>query len=262
MTETATQTPETVTGPPANLGEFEKMAWQRLAETIEAHNNEVGKLKAVSGDPQQLLEALRVADSDDPNVQAAQEAVSAADKALNDAIVALDELLKPVATSMQEQAKEQVETITAKVDELYKTVKAGQNYLKGLAHGSDDVLKGLPEVIRLKTGGGSGGGSGQRRIRGFDYFVDGKLATSRDAKGNARSNLAAAAKEIGVTTEALRGAFYQAMGTEDAEKFKDEVKFGVKHEDKVYEVYCRKQLDEAAAEGTSDTPDEAATPAA
>lgn len=255
MTETATETPEQ-TGPPANLGEFEKMAWVRLEETILKHNAEVQKLKAVSGDPQGLIAALRVADTDDPTVKQAQDLVSSYDKALNDAIVALDELLKPQAEAMQAQAKEQVESITGNVDEFAKVIRAGQNYLKGLA--GDDALKGLTSVEKLKTGGTSGG-SGQKRIRGYDFYVDGKLQTVRDAQGKERSNLAAAAKAVGVETEALRGAFYQAMETQDADKFKDEVKFIVKHDDKTFEVYCRKQADETAEPTGPTTPE---TPAA
>lgn len=253
MTETTTTTPE-VTGPPANLGEFEKMAWLRLEDTILKHNAEVSKLKAVSGDPLGLIQALRVADTDDPNVKKLQAAVSDLDKKLNDAIVALDEALKPQAEAMQNEAKEQVESITSKVDEYAKTIRAGQNYLKGLV--GDDALKGLTAVEKLKSGSSGSGGSGQKRIRGFDFFVDGKLQTVRDAQGKERSNLAAAAKAIGVETEALRGAFYQAMETQDADKFKDSVKFAVKHDDKTYEVFCRKQVDEEAAPSGPTTPAE------
>jgi hypothetical protein len=257
VTEATTAAPEQVEGqPPANLGEFEKMAWVRLNDTIKLHNAEVQKLKAVAGDPQGLIEALRVTDSDDPNIKAAQDLVTQYDKALNDAIVALDELLKPQAEKMQAEVKEQVESITSKVDEYTKTIKAGQNYLKGLA--GDDALKGLTPVEKLKTGGTTGG-SGQTRVRGFDFFVDGKLATVRDAQGKERSNLAAAAKLIGVDTNALKGAFYQAQETQDSTKFKDEVKFGVKHDDKVYEVYCRRQVDEEAAPSGPEQPE---TPAA
>lgn len=265
MTATATETPETteqtVTGPPEFLGEFEKMAWERLASTIEAHNAETGKLKAVSGDPQELLEALRVANSDDPNVQAAQAAVTEADRALNDAVNALDALLKPQAEAMQSEAAAQVEAITSKVDELYKTIKAGQNYLKGLVSNDKDPLAGLPEVKRVKAGNSGSGGSGQKRLRGFDFYVNGKIQTIRDAQGVERSNLAAAAKAVGCETNALRGAFYQAMGTEDAEKFKDEVKFAVKHGDNTYEIYARKHVDEAKAGGTDDSPAEGETAA-
>lgn len=254
MTETVAETP-VVAGPPANLGEFEKMAWVRLNETIALHNAEVNKLKAVAGDPQGLIQALRVADTDDPNVKAAQDLVSSLDKQLNDAIVSLDELLKPQAEAMQAEVATQVEAITGKVDEYTKTIKAGQNYLKGLA--GDDALKGLTPVEKLKSG--NAGGSGQKRIRGFDFYVDGKLQTARDAQGNERSNLAAAAKAIGVDTTALRGAFYQAMETEDPEKFKESVKFIVKHDDKSYEVFCKKQVDEEAApNGPAATPAEPA----
>lgn len=250
MTETTTA-PEQVKGqPPANLGEFEKMAWLRLEDTILKHNAEVGKLKAVSGDPLALIQALRVADTDDPAVKAAQDLVTQYDKALNDAIVALDELLKPQAEKMQTEAKEQVEGITAKVDEHAKTIRAGQNYLKGLA--GDEALKGLTTVEKLKSGGTSGG-TGGKRVRGFDFYVDGKLQTVRDAQGVERSNLAAAAKTIGVETEALRNAFYQAMETQDSDKFKESVKFIVKHDDKTYEVFAKKQADEVAEDAAPAT---------
>lgn len=259
MTETVAETPEVPAGPPANLGEFEKMAWGRLKETIEAHNAEVGKLKAVSGDDSALTETLRNTDSDDPAIRKLQQADEQAYRAWEQARAALDKALAPQVEAMRSDVASQVEGITAKVDELYKTIKAGQNYLKGLAQGDTDPLEGLPEVVRVKGGSSTaGGGSGQRRIRGFDFYVNGKLAVSRNAQGKESSNLAAAAKAVGVETEALRGAFWAAQETQDADKFKDEVKFGVKHNDAVFEIYARKHLDEAAAEGTSDD----ATPAA
>jgi hypothetical protein len=253
------KTPEVPAGPPANLGEFEKMAWGRLKETIEAHNAEVGKLKAVAGDDSALTETLRNTPSNDPAIKKLQDQDEQAYRAWEQVRKALDEALAPQVEAMRSDVASQVEGITAKVDEYYKTIKAGQNYLKGLAQGDTDPLTGLPEIVRVKSGSGSSGGSGQRRIRGFDFYVNGKLATSRNAQGKESSNLAAAAKAVGVETEALRGAFWAAQETQDAEKFKDEVKFGVKHNDTVFEIYARKQLDEAAAEGTSDTP---TTPAA
>jgi len=258
MTEAATTTPE-VTGPPANLGEFEKMAWLRLAETIVKHNAEVSKLKAVSGDSSALMETLRNSDSDDPAIKSLQEADEAAYRAWEEARAKLDAALAPQVEAMRADVASQVEAITAAADEHYKTIKAGQNYLKGLAN--EDALKGLPEIVRVKSGSsGSGGGSGQRRIRGFDFYVNGNLATVRNAQGKESSNLAAAAKAIGVDTEALRGAFYQAMETQDAEKFKDTVKFGVKHNDTVYEVFCRKQVaDTDEPQGTPATTEAAAS---
>jgi hypothetical protein len=209
----------------APLDEFGQDAKNRLAATIEQRNSVVAQLKATQGDPQELLETLRDTSDDERIVKMRQQIDT-----LNDKLLELetkrDELLKPLVEQMRAEAAKGSEGVVEKADALDKTVKAGINYLKELY--GEGALEGLPVVIPRKNRATPGkGGEGAKRIRGFDWHVDGVLKTSRDAKGVERSNTAAAAKEIGVETLALQEKFWEAAGTRDSDKYPARVEFEV-----------------------------------
>ncbi|HET7713328.1 MAG TPA: hypothetical protein VFK94_02735 [Patescibacteria group bacterium] len=210
----------------APLDEFGQDAKNRLATTIEQRNALVAQLKATQGDPQELLEALRET-SDDPQIVKMREQINTLNDKLYELETKRDEALKPLVEQMRAEAAQGSEGVSEKADALDKTIKAGMNYLKELY--GEAALEGLPSVLPRKNRAtpGKGGGEGGKRIRGFDWTVDGILQTSRDAKGVERSNTAAAAKAIGVETATLQEKFWEAAGTRDSAKYPARVEFTV-----------------------------------
>jgi len=209
----------------APLDEFGQDAKNRLAATIEQRNSVVAQLKATQGDPQELLETLRDT-SDDEQVVKLRQQIEALDDKREQLFTKRDELLKPLVETMRAEAAKGSEGVAEKADALDKTVKAGMNYLKELY--GEAALEGLPSVLPRKNRATPGkGGEGGKRIRGFDWNVDGVLQTSRDAKGVERSNTAAAAKSIGIETLALQEKFWEAAGTRDSDKYPARVEFEV-----------------------------------
>jgi hypothetical protein len=209
----------------APLDEFGQDAKNRLAATIEQRNALVATLKATQGDPQELLENLRETSDNEQVVKFRAQIETLTDK-LYELETKRDEVLKPIVEEMRAEAAKGSEGVSEKADALDKTVKAGLNYLKELY--GEAALEGLPTVLARKNRATPGkGGEGGKRIRGFDWSVDGVLQTSRDAKGVERSNTAAAAKEVGVDTIALQEKFWEAAGTRDSSKYPARVEFTV-----------------------------------
>ena len=128
-----------------------------------------------------------------------------------------------------------------------KQIKAATNYLKSM-YGAEATAS-LPNLTSRK-GRETGGSNGGRRVKGYDVYVDGTIATLRDAKGVDRSNLAAAAKVIGVDTKAIQEGFFTAQGTTDSKSYKDEVEFVVTHDGKDFTVRCVRGKDEDPSDAT------------
>lgn len=226
---------------PVPLDEFGTMAHAKLAGQIKEYNDLVRLVKAADGDPQSLLEELRKS-SDDPTVVKIREAIDELNTKLFNLETKRDELLKPKVAEFAANAKASLGDKPEKMEKLGKSIKTARAYLADTY--CVEVLEDLPPLEGKRGGGGSAGaGTGARRIRGFDFFVDGNLVTSRDAKGNESSNAAAAAKALGLTTEDIRQAFWSAAGTDDSSKYPPLVTFTVT---------------KSAVEASGDTP---ATPA-
>lgn len=223
MTENA---PEATPKPAPKLDEFGNALKERLANTIKEHNALAARVKAATGDEQSLLETLRE-NNDNADAQKITAAIEELDEKREKLVNRRDEILKPLAAKMIEDSKAGLGNAEAEAADLLKTINKGKGYLVDTyGEGADE---GLPPVEgkRRASSGGSGGGSGQRRIRGFDVYIDGTLATGRNGKGEQVSNMAAAAKTLGVDTEDLRNAFWQAAGTDDSAKYPPVVEFTV-----------------------------------
>jgi hypothetical protein len=231
---------ETTSAPAVTLDDFGQQAYDRVETLIGTRNEKAGVIAAANGDAQALLEALR-SSSDDPQVTA----INAKLEELNSQVLALeskrDEILTPIVEKTKADSAGLVEPLTAEVDEMDKQIKAATNYLKSM-YGAEAVAS-LPSLTSRK-GRETGAGNGGRRVKGYDVYVDGTLATLRDAKGVDRSNLAAAAKVIGVDTKAIQDGFFTAQGTQESKDYKDQVEFVVSHEDKNYTVRCVRGVDE------------------
>lgn len=247
MAETATTDKPAVT-----LDDFGKQAIEQATTLINQRNQKVGILQAAQGDPHGLLVALRES-SDDPQVVKINEQI---DK-LNDQLLALetkrDELLKPQVEAMQADAKAQQESVTAEVDAIDAKVKSARNFIKQMY--GEAALSLLPDMLGRKNRDGSASGEGSgKRVRGFDVYVDGNLATQRDGKGVERSNFSAAAKAAGVDTVALQHAFYEAQGSQDSKSWKDRVEFTVTDKDgKSHTVVAVRQPKDDEADDTSES---------
>lgn len=233
---------ETASAPAVQFDDFGQQAYDRVVTLIGTRNEKAGTIKAAQGDAQGLLEALRTS-SDDANVVK----INAQLETLNSQVLALeakrDEILAPIVESIKADAGAKVEPLTAEVDEMDKQIRAASNYLKSMY--GEAAVKTLPALLSRK-GRETGGSNGGRRVKGFDVYVDGNLATLRDAKGVDRTNLAAAAKVIGVETADIQKGFFEAQGTQEAKDYKPEVTFNIEHDGKTFVVKCVRPAEEAA----------------
>lgn len=258
--------PATAPEPPLKpLDEFGQMALTNLKQVIDKYNGLASRVKAATGDPGALLDNLRETYTEDETVNKIRAAIEELDNKREALFTRRDEILKPVVEAKVAEAKEGLGGAEEEANDLLKTVRAGLKYISDLY--DERHLKDLPPLVgKAKSTGGGQGGSG-RRIRGFDVYVDGTLSQMRDGKGEKRSNLATAAKEIGVDTEVLRDAFFRAAGTEDSAKYPATVEFTVSVDEKgedgavkqvTKSIRCVKVNEGEARATESETPAEAA----
>lgn len=204
------------------LDQFGQMALQRYIDIVSDYNSKVQKTKAVSS--KEEFEAHFVENAPElAEINAEVERIrSALESALARRVVQATPLVEP---AYEAALKDTGVDLTA-LDEQLKTIKVSKTYLT--SNYGEDVLEGTPDIERRRTSNsGSTGTSGGRRIRGFDIYVNGVLAQSKNAKGEMRSTLSIAAKTMNVDTTALQRAFFEAAGGEDpnAEGFPTVVEF-------------------------------------
>lgn len=230
------------------LDEFASLAKERLRSSIEERNSLISTLKASQGDRASLIESLRNQPLDGPlgKIQAAREKAYADFERLTNE---LNAQLEPMADEMLASGKANVEELTTKIGELDKMIVAGIKYFSDL-YGSD-VVADLPERTSLR--GTRKSGETARRVRGFNFWVDGVLATSKDNKGQEVSNLAAAAKLCNVEAKDMREAFWQAQGTQDSAQYKDTVQFTLTNGDNAYTVLAERNTTDKGAEAATAT---------
>lgn len=227
------------------LDEFGVMAKERLLAQVEQYNALASRVKAAEGDPQALLENLRESYTEDEQVAKITAAIEDLDNKREALFNKRDSLLKPVVEKMVEEAKSGLGDAEQQAQEIAKVIKSARNYIEttyGPSH-----LEDVPALVgKRRAGGGGGGGTGARRVRGYDVYVDGTLATAPDAQGNKKSNLAAAAKALGVDTEDLRNLFFQAAGSDDSKSWGNTVEFDVTvtedGKESVKHLVCKRQV--------------------
>lgn len=259
MTATVEAAVET-SAPAVEIDEFGQIALDRLRGNIEALNSKVSVLKAAQGDEQATLEALRD-NPPTPDAEALSKTISDLLSKVYDLEEKRDAILRPLVAEQMEKAKAGSDGVQAEVEELRKKVRVGSSYIKDLY--GEAALAGLPTVsgLRAPSAGGAGGGTGQRRVRGYDVWVDGTLATSRNAQGKEVSNLAAAAKQIDVSTEDLRNAFFSAAGSDDSKKWPATVEFVVTKDGKNFSLVAKRVAGDSPRATEDGTASEAATEA-
>lgn len=260
MTATATETPVTesttesvevpaeVETPELALDEFGELARTRLKGAITELNAVNLQIKSAQGTPEELDKALEQTYTDNGGpYDVLSEKATKLDKALDQVVTEMRSLRAAKVAEMQSDATANVQPLLDKQATLTKTVKSGKDYLVGL-YGEESIAK-LPDVVKSrKSSGSAASGTGGKRIRGFDFYVNGQLAELADGQGNKKSSSSAVAKVIKADTKVCQEAFWSAQGTQNAADFKDEVSYSMTVGDTTYEIVARKQAADDSAE--------------
>lgn len=237
--------PEVPAEPLKPLDDLGKMILNNIKEKANEYNALAKRVKAASGDPLAVIDDLRENPPTD-ETRRYTEAIEKLDEQREQLYTARDALLKPLVAERVEQAKSGLGNAEPEAKEMLKVINAGKKYFGDVydpRHLEGDG--GLPALVSLRaasTGGapGTDGRSGQR-IRGFDVYVDGQHVTA-EVNGKTVSNLATAAKALGVETGDLRDRFQAAAGTKDPKAYPKEVNFtfevGEGEERKSHNIRC------------------------
>jgi len=206
------------------LDDFGKLALQKYQDMVTAYNAEVAKLKSVES-----LDDFR-ADFEKswPGVSELNEKIEKLQSALEDLLGKRTVAIEKVIDDEYKKAVEASGVDPTALDEQLKAVNATKRYLVSVY--GDGVLEDTPKVEGRGRSGGSGSGTGGRRIRGFDVYVNGQLAGNKNKDGEIRSTFSAAAKVVGCETTELQRAFFEAAGNTDTntESFPTVVEFDFK----------------------------------
>ncbi len=196
--------------------ELQRLQFTEIEKQIVARNDLVGRANAASGDRVTLTEQMRENDTDPEVVEAREQMSKWALK--------LDELIKPKVDAIINDSKGSVEELEKKIKEADTLVNPGINFYKKMY--GDEAAEFFTARARLKGTAVRSGGSGGRRIRGFNVSVtlEGKDEVTFE-------NFSAAAKHIGVDTVDLQNAFFAKGGSEDVSKIADKVEYTINYTD-------------------------------
>lgn len=228
--------------------DFVKAAHGKLVTLISERNNLAEQLKAAGGDRDATIESLITTGSDE-QIAKLNERYEQLDLELAKVKRARQELAEKLADDKIANSKGNIDALTTQTDALDAAIKPALNMLKSLLDETafKVVHAGLPELVGRKgraTPGKQGGGD-NKRIRGFEFRVDGKVCTAKDSKGVERSNASAAAREAGVSTDVMQKAYWDAQGSTDPKAWRDRVEFQVTGPDnKVHEVVAIRLTEE------------------
>lgn len=227
----------------AALDDFGRMAVERLIAQTNARNVDVGRLNSVGGDRITRLDSMRseLAAGEgtyDASLVALVKQISTLEDKVADLKEQRDKALNAVIDA--EVASSDVDP--AALEEAIKAadanIRSGLNYATGIY--GEDVKLLLPESTprkgSRKGSSASGGGSGKRRLRGFDVYVNGVKATTPDKDQVQRSSFSAAAKVVGLDSVDPLSAAYRERNGEDPDKFPAEDTFPFTHEGATFEV--------------------------
>lgn len=224
---------------PATLDEFGQQFVARTSSQVEKLNALRTEIKASSTDKNEIqdaaYESLKNANVPDgfksdtvtPEVLAEYDAIVKREVELSMILrKAAEEYAEVRAT--QGQDAEKLAKITAEADALDKKIRQARSLLATEYPGAETLL---PDVVRVgKSGGGSGKGTGGRKLRGFTVSVDGNVAyLGKDE--NKKSSFAAAATVLGIPTPELQRVYFENVGTDDVEKLPAEATFTIKGAD-------------------------------
>lgn len=211
------------------LDDFGKLALQKYISTVEAYNAEAQKSKSIESKEEFTQVFLDTAEELNDFNDKIAKLKAALEDVLAKRMIAATPLIDPAYETAVKEAGINPEALKQQL----ATVRATAKYLSSMY--GDEVLAETPKPVSLKTGASSG--SGGRRIRGFDVYVDGVLAGIKNKAGEFKSTFSAAAKVLEVETTDLQRAFFNEAGMEDvkSDSFPSVVEFSF--EDKSGEVH-------------------------
>ena len=216
--------------------DFGRMAYTKVLNDSKLLESKQAEVDAYQGNASAMLDRFRETYGTDADSEADDtDRKRAADlEKAKLAVLKLEEqrdsVLNARITAATSDAAEKVGPLLADIEKLTAPVKSIRKTLVDMF--GKDALYGLPAIKGVRTSSGSSAaGTGSPRIRGFDIYVNGKLATQADQNGNQRSNLSAGAKAANVDTSVMQESFWTAQGTRDKEKFQPRVEFVVTDKD-------------------------------
>lgn len=215
------------------LDDFGALALAKFVDTVNAYNEQVKASKSVDS-----IDDFR------ENFVLTWEGVADINEKIEKLESTLETLygqrtakVEPVLSAEYAKALEASGVDPEALNAQLKTINATKKYLVTMY--GEAVLAETPKVEGRRASSTGGSGTGGRRIRGFEVYIDGKLSAIKNKDGVLKSTFSCAAKELEVETVELQRAFFEAAGSEDVkgDSFPDVVEFEFKdHNIKVAKV--------------------------
>jgi hypothetical protein len=190
------------------LDDFGKLALDRYITTVESYNSQV--LMAKSVESRESFAETFMANA--PELAEINNKIEKLEAALENLLTQRLVQATPLIDPAYEEAVKGAGVNPEALKQQLATVRATAKYLTSMY--GDDVLESAPKVEGFRASGG-GSGTGGRRIRGVDVYIDGVLAGTKNKDGVIKSTFSAAAKILEVPTENLQRAFFAEAGKED-----------------------------------------------
>lgn len=191
------------------LDDFGKLALDRYVATVKSYNEQVVLAKSVES-KESFAETFMENAPELAEINAKIEKLeSALESLLADRLIQATPLIEPAYEEAVKGAGVNPEALKQQL----ATVRATAKYLTSMY--GDEVLAETPKVEGFRASSGGGSGTGGRRIRGVEVYIDGVLAGTKNKEGVVKSTFSAAAKVLEVETTALQRAFFAEAGKED-----------------------------------------------
>jgi hypothetical protein len=190
------------------LDDFGKIALEKYTTMLEAYNKVVTLAKSVDS-RESFAESFM---ENAPELLDINEKIEKLEQAIESLKMERLKTANPLIDAAYEEAVKGAGVDPEALKQQLSTVRATAKYLTTMY--GDEVLEGTPKVETLR-GAGASTGTGGRRIRGVEVYIDGVLAGTKNKEGVIKSTFSAAAKMLDVDTVDLQRAFFTAAGQED-----------------------------------------------
>lgn len=191
------------------LDNFGKTFLDNHDALVEAYNVLVGKAKSIDSKEAFAEEFMK----NDPSLAEINAQIEALQSQVESLLAQRLIQATPLIDPAYEEAVKGVGVDPEVLKQNLAQIKAAAKYLTTMY--GDDVLKDSPKVEGFRNSSGGGTGTGGRRIRGVEIYIDGVLAAQKNQKGEMKSTFTAAAKILEVETVTLQRAFFAEAGQED-----------------------------------------------